>query len=161
MTEKIYRITCPAPATANKTKSVQFQTNEEDSEMFRIGSIRFQAKNMDALDSNDEINIQLATKKYDEQDEVYDLDSEYEVFTFSLIVAAFGTAANDILIQNPEISYTIPTEYTDGILLKNNKDYFFVCQATGQDAADVEFHLAVKGHGVSTKIDDWQNNNFD
>lgn len=158
MGNKIYKAEISAPATANKVKSLEFVPDKQKGKGFRIEKLWIAFPSRDAAATGDKIGFQISTQSQNENAALLEIDSEYEVFTKSLIENVLGTNGSHQTFDNPEECIPIPS--IEGTMLKSGKKYYFNSIVTGQDAADIVTKLKFLAQYVNPKddLEDWHDN---
>jgi hypothetical protein len=133
-----YKFSIEAPSVADKVSALQFVPDKQKGDVFRIREIKLGLENRDAVATGDKVGIQISTKSRDAEDELYDIDSEYEVFTYQEAIQALGTNGSTVVLLDTTKCMDIPVKVD--IKLKSGKKYFINSIITGQDAADVITH---------------------
>lgn len=158
MTNKKYNVSLEAPSTADKVVSEKFQIDNDLGNMFRIEKAFVAFPEQDAEATGDQIGFQITTKSNNGAAALLEITDKNAVFTWLKEYNVLGTNGPQVL--NYAASKMIPIEGIEGTLLEAGKDYYWNSICTGQDAADVTTELVIIGHGVSTDIKDWHDNNF-
>lgn len=162
MTNKIFRATIEAPATADKVKSLEFVPDKDEGKAFRIHKTWIGFPNRDAIATTDAIGFGISTISQNENADLLDIDSEYEVFTWKEIALELGTNGSRTREQDSNLCLEVPG--IEGTILKSGKKYFFNAICTGQDGADVSCNVKILGQYINkikdTDLDDWHDNNL-
>ena len=112
MTNKLYKLTIDAPATLNKVKSLLMALDKSLGQSFRIEKLWISVPALDAIAAADLIGFQISKLSQNENAALYDIDSEYEiftkVFTFHLAEAAITSLLTpDVEMEVPGIAGTL------------------------------------------------------
>lgn len=137
---KSIKKTIDAPATVNKVSSVKLLVDPQKGENFRcaLGS-HISVPDLDALATGDKIQFQISTQDQNEASALYEIDSEYEVYTFARTITF--TQRDTDLEQDPNKKLMLD-EGIDGLQLASGKDYYLNSLITGQDGAiPMKVHL--------------------
>jgi hypothetical protein len=154
MTNKLYKFEIDAPATAEKCKSLLMSLDKNQGPMFRIEKAWIQCPELDAIAAADTVAFQISLQSQNENSDILEISSEYEVFThvwdFHLAEAAItSTIDMNRCVEIPDIV---------GTMLECNKKNYLTCMQTGAGAADQTTNIKILGQYVSTNIDDWNYN---
>lgn len=159
MTNRLFKFEIDAPGTADKVKSLEFTPQFKGKNAFRIEKAWIGFTNRDAEATGDKIGFQISTQNQNEAAALYDVDSEYEVFTWQKEENVLGTNGSHQVMNDP--SKFIPIETIEGTILKNGKRYYLNSICTGQDGADVTTQVKLLGHPVDIddhELADWHDN---
>ena len=156
MTNKIYKLTIDVPATLNKVKSLLMALDKSLGQMFRIEKCWISVPALDAIAATDSVGFQLSKLSQNENAALYDIDSEYEIFT-KIFDFHLGEAALTNL-SDPNIEVEIPG--IAGTLLNCSEKNYLNSLCLGQAAATASMHVKILGQYVRTDVDDWNFNKF-
>lgn len=132
-----YKFDISAPSVADKVKSLEFVPDKTEGNSFRIQEIVIATTNRDAVASGDKIGFQISTKSQDGNAGLYDINSEYEVWTWQKTNVFTQNDTPTDSQDDPDKAVCIKDKTRSDIVLKSGKKYFFNSIITGQDGADV------------------------
>lgn len=155
MTNKLYKLAIDVPATLNKSKSLLMSLDKNEGKMFRIEKMWLQVV-LDAIAATDQIIFQLSTLAQDEKTALYDIVSEYEIFT-KVFDFHLGEAALTGL-EDPTIA--IEVDGIEGTLLDCSEKNYLCALVLGQAGATATVKVKILGQYVRTEIEDWNFNKF-
>lgn len=156
MGNKLYKFAIDAPATVNKTKSYLLPLNKNDGEGFRIEKMWIQSPDLDAIAATDRIIVQFSTLARNEETTVFEIISEYEIFThvfdFHLAEAAIES------LVDPTVCMEVPDVV--GTIFDCGKKNYITHLQTGQDGA-IDLNVKILGQYIGKgEIEDWNYNVF-
>ena len=153
-----YKFTIDAPATVNKVKSIEFIPDITKGRSFRIAEgSSISVPDLDAIATGDTMQFQISTQSQSEASALYEISSEYEVYTFAREFGAFTTEGNQVIQEDPQKKLIM--DGIDGIHLESGKKYYMNQLVTGQDGV-LPMELNLRGSYTKKDVEDFHNKSF-
>jgi hypothetical protein len=160
MTNKLFKFELDAPGTADDVESLELTLDRSKGPAFRIEKAWISFQNRDAVAAGDTVGLQISTKSRDDLTTLYDIASEYEVFTWAEISSLLGTNGPEMREHDISVAYPIPG--IEGTILRAGTKYYLNLICTGQDGADVTAKVKILGQYVkkisADDLNDWHYN---
>lgn len=155
MTNSLFKFSIGAAPTVNQAATLEIIPDSKKGNMFRIEGGHIAVPDLDAIAATDQIQFQIATQDQNDAAALYDIASQYEVYTecydFHLAEAA--------ITQLDDPTKKLELRKIEGTLLESGKRYYLTSLITGQDGA-IGMKVCLFGHYVATEVDDWHNSKF-
>lgn len=138
-------------ATVNVVQSELIQLSSKDGYGFRFQDMWIAIPDLDAIVAGDDVQFQISTESQAGNAALYEINSEKEVFTWSVEHIDYGTAGVAI---KESIRKSLYVPEIDGVMLDLSLQYYLNVLITGQDGA-VPVYLKFQGNPVDQGYDDY------